>query len=491
MTELIAVIDAGTTSVRSALVDERGVVVAQRSAATPVTHPEHGAAEQDVDVVWGAVAATLSVVADQRPAGSEIVAVSSSAQRASVAVADSDGEPLTPFLLWMDLRGGTALDELGVVGRERFSAITGTPYGAMPGVTRLLWLRREHPEVFARAARIIGVADSISSRLIGQPSPMDLTCAAWTGLLDIGAVRWSTVLADELGIDQQLLPDLTWASKPVGVVSPEAAARTGLPAGIAVLPGAGDQQCSSAGAGATRPGTGSINLGTSATYVAPVPDGAAVGSGMVRGAHVMPGFEDREGTIPSCGSALRWVAQTFGFGDTADGYGRLTTEAAEIPVGSDGLRFQALFAGSGTPSWSQQFARITELELRHGRAHVARAAIESIGAQLRQIVDTLDSVGQRVDLVTAVGGGARSPELCQILADTSRQPLLVPSGDPQQAALRGAAAIAWSALGMSPGDAAIGGTTFDPSTATSTAADDLYRQHCAAAASPTSERTIL
>lgn len=491
MTDLIAVIDAGTTSVRSALVGEHGAVAVQHAVSTPIAHPELGAAEQDVDVMWDAVAATLSTVCDQRPPDSNIVAVNTSAQRASIAVADAHGKPLTPFLLWMDLRGGHVLDDLEVVGRDRFTAVTGTPFGAMPGVTRLLWLRREHPGIFDQAARVIGVADSITARLIGQPSPMDLTCAAWTGLLDIGAAQWSTELAGELGIDHQILPDLTWASKPVGVLSPEAAAETGLPAGVPVLPGAGDQQCSSSGAGAITPGTGSINLGTSATYVAPVTNGAPVATGMVRGAHVMPGLEDREGTIPSCGSALRWVAQTFGYGDTDAGYSQLTAEAAEISAGSDGLRFDALFAGGGTPDWSPRVASITDLELRHGRAHVARAVIESIGAQLRHLVDTLDTVNQGVDLVTAVGGGARSPALCQILADTSRQPLLVPPGDPQQSALRGAAAIAWSALGMAPGDAGSGGTTFGPSTTTRTPADEVYGHHRAAASSPTPERTIL
>ncbi|MFV0253284.1 MAG: xylulokinase [Beutenbergiaceae bacterium] len=474
MSALVAVVDAGTTGVRSALLDEHGTIVSEHAVPLLVHHPQPGAAQQEIGDLWAAVVETLARACLDQPDGTEICAVNISAQRASVALVDSAGEPVTPLLLWMDLRGGQILAELAQVGPRRFTRISGTPFGAMPAVTRLLWLRSRIPESYRRADRIIGVADAITARLVGSATPMDLTCAAWTGMLDISTGQWSKVILDELALAASLMPSLAWATDVVGVVSAAAAATTGLPVGVPVLAGGGDQQYSSAGAGAWQPGMASINLGTSATYVAAVQPETAVGAGMVRGAHLVQGVEDREGTIPSCGSALRWVAQTMGFGDNAAGFQRLAADVAQTPAGSDGLRFHALFAGSGTPAWQPRVAAMTGLELRHGRSHVARAVVESIGVQLRHIVSIANDVGQQVPILPTIGGLARSPALCQVLADTSRQPLQVPDGDPQQSALRGAAAVGFTASDTSMELGAGAGRLFEPNDAHAAIADDLY-----------------
>lgn len=480
MTSLVAVVDAGTTGVRSALVDERGRVVAQASAALGIGHPEAGAAEQSVDAMADAVIQTLHNAVEARPAGGEVVAVNVSAQRASVALVDEAGRPLTPLLLWMDLRGAQALDELAKIGPGEFTRISGLPFGAMPGITRLLWLRRSRPDIMARAARLVCVSDAMTSRLVGHATGVDVTSAAWTGLLDLDARKWSDRILAGLDIDSEILPDVVDSDATVGYIAKDVSRETGLPPGIPVFAGAGDQQCSSVGAGAWAVGSASLNLGTSATYVAPARRGDPTAVGMVRSAHVIDGLEDREGTIPSCGSSLRWLAETFGYGSDGDGYTRLAEEAALVPAGAEGLRIRALFAGAGTPTWTSRAASVDGLELRHGRAHFARAVLESIGAQFRHVAEAVDEVGQTPSHVTVIGGAARSPLICQILADISRQELIVPTGDvpvsrdTQLAALRGAAGIAWRSLGVDfdPGEQQ--SVKFTPAAATAAAADDIF-----------------
>src|SRR5690606_13570413 len=111
-----------------------------------------------------------------------VVAITVSAQRASVLLADRDGTPRTPFHLWMDRRGAEALQELDCrVGADHFSEVTGLPFGAMPGVTRVIRLRAERPELL-ESARLVGVQDWVTGSLIGEVAPVDPSCAGWTGL---------------------------------------------------------------------------------------------------------------------------------------------------------------------------------------------------------------------------------------------------------------------------------------------------------------------
>lgn len=474
MTDVVCVIDAGTTSVRCGLLDTAGRVVGHGEVTSTVQHPEAGAAEQSPEEIWTATVTAVRAALAASPTA-RVQGLTLSAQRASVAALDSAGVPVSPFLLWMDVRGAQSLDELGrSVGSARFSAVSGAPFGAMPAVARVLWLRSQHPEVFARTARFVAVSDWITSQLTGTPTPLDMTCAAWTGLLDVGRSAWSQELVGALDLDSALLPELCWASEQVGELGADAAELLGLDAGLPVFPGAGDQQCSSAGAGALTPGTASLNLGTSATFVMPATAEDPVPLGMVRGGHVLPGLEDREGTMPSCGSLLRWLAGTLGFAHTSAGYAAMIDEAMAVPAGAEGVRFLPVFAGYGTPSWQPAAASIGGLDLRHGRGHLVRAGLEGVALQYRHVLDGLTAGLPRPREVTLVGGAARSSGFASVLASVSRLPVRLLDADPQEAALRGAASCAWSTLGRPADPSSPSGRLIGPEDADADVYADLY-----------------
>ena len=151
--------------------------------------------------------------------------------------------------------------------------------------------------------------------------------------------------------------------------------------------------------------------------------------------------------MPAFGSALRWVATTLGYGDTADGYQQMSAEAEQVPPGCDGVRFDPTFAGRGTPDWTPGTAEVRGLRLDHGRAHLARAALEGLASQINDALTAVGSAGVDIARLTLVGGGARSRMWNQLLADVTGTAVEVPTDDPQQAPLRGAAASAWVGLG--------------------------------------------
>src|SRR5699024_4715694 len=134
----------------------------------------------------------------------------------------------------------------------------------------------------------------------------------------------------------------------------------------------------------------SLNLGTSATYVAPAQPGDAAVPGVVRSAHVLPGLEGREGTIPACGSVIDWLARLLGYPADEQGLSRLFHHAASAPAGAGGVRFVPALVGLGTPTWAGGHGWAHGIGLTHSPAHVARAALEGIALQFRHILVHLE-----------------------------------------------------------------------------------------------------
>lgn len=434
MTDVVCVIDAGTSSIRAGLVDGKGTVLVQHAVPVPIAHPSPDAAEQSPSAVRAAVLSALDAVAGSEHA---VTAIIVSAQRASIAVLDPSGAPTSPFLLWMDRRGATAMTELDErLGRARFSEITGLPFGAMPGVMRLLWLRGRGGRL--DGCRVVGVQDWVTSTLTESlASPVDASAAGWTGIMDPSSAQWSDEILDALGLTSITLPPVARADDAAGVLSPNIAARLGWSSSVPVLVGGGDQQCSSIGSGVFAPGAATINLGTSATIVTPARSDDPTPPGTVRTGHMIRGLEVREATVPSCGSALSWLSTTLGtpVDDLVRDKG--------LPLGSDGLRFVASLAGLGTPTWRPTAGWMRGLTPAHGSRHLARALVEGIALQVRHAMEAL-TPRHGIAQVTVIGGAARSDLICQAIADVSRVEIARPAVDPQEAAIRGAATVAWA-----------------------------------------------
>lgn len=255
-------VDVGTGGVRVLAADPAGTVVAQASAEHPLHVPRPGWTEQDPRDWWRAAVTCFRSIAAQVGAD-RIRGVGLTGQMHGSVFLDRQGEVIRPALLWNDQRTAAQCQEIEErVGRDRLLRICGNP--ALTGFTapKLLWLRRHEPDHYGRLAHLLLPKDYLRYRLTGELAT-DVADASGTLLLDVAARRWAGPVLALLDLDPAILPALYEGPEVTGRVTPEAAAETGLPAGIPVVAGGGDQAAGAIGVGLVRPGLVSLSVGTS------------------------------------------------------------------------------------------------------------------------------------------------------------------------------------------------------------------------------------
>lgn len=417
-------IDAGTTGVTVALFDRRGLMVASGDRDYPCIFPQPGWVEQDMDVVWRALCeASRQAMAGIDPG--RIVSVGLSSQRGTFALLDEQFRPLAPAIVWNDARAKDMEAMIAAnISPARFRSLTGMPIAASWAVAKIAWLAAHRPRLLD-ATRWICNGQEYLLRLLGaerfEGDPSSLTL---NGMLDIRRLGWSDEVCKAAGIDLAKLPPLGAPGAAVGVISKQAAALTGLPAGTALCRGAGDQQCAALGAGVVRQGMAEITIGTSAMMVAHLdhPD-LAVGEQTYIGAHAIPGKWDLEGGCFAVGACLQWWRDQFE--GPASGYEQMMAEAAKAPVGSQGLVFHPFFAGQITPHYDATArGAFLGLTLKHARADLIRAMLEGFACEVRLMVDAFDAdLKSGITELRLTGGGTRSSLFAQTIADVLDRPV--------------------------------------------------------------------
>lgn len=259
---LLLGIDSSTTACKAIVWDTRGAALAEGRAALPLWMPRPGWHEQPAEAWWEAcVQAVCAVTAHVDTC--RIAALCISPQRETFVPVDATGAPLRPAIVWMDER---ARDLLPVIdreyGAERIHCETGKPLSVNLTLGKIAWLRKYEPDVFAHTAKYLDVAAFLIHRLTGH------CCTGWgsadpTGLFDMRANRWNADLLAYLGVDAAQMPEAYPPGTVVGTVTADAAALTGLPAGLPVVAGVGDGQMSGLGVNITQPGQAYLSLGTS------------------------------------------------------------------------------------------------------------------------------------------------------------------------------------------------------------------------------------
>jgi xylulokinase len=406
---VLAGIDVGTSAVKGLAVAADGSVLARAQAAYPLATPRPGWAEQDPADWW---CATQEVLAELRAAAGAPAGIGLSGQMHGLVALDAADRPLRPAILWNDQRTGAECAEIeATIGLERLIELTGNR--ALPGFTapKLLWLRRNEPEVYGRIARIALPKDYVRLRLCGEHAT-DVSDASGTLLLDVGARRWSEPVLDALEIDRTWLPAV--------LESPALSGHTAD--GIPVAAGAGDQAASALGVGVDGPGAASVALGTSGVVFAATerysPDAKAR---LHAFCHAVPGAWHVMGVMLSAGGSLRWLRDVAAPGVP---YSELTDAAQAWPAGSEGLLFLPYLAGERTPH-ADPDARgaFVGLSLRHDRGALVRAALEGVAYGLRDSLELIRELGIEPAVGRVSGGGARSALWLAIVASVLELPL--------------------------------------------------------------------
>ena len=428
-------IDPGTTGVTVALFERAGAQLATAYREYPCLSPHPGWVEQDVDVVWQAIAAACREVIQRAPeARDRIGSVGLASQRGTFVLLDEAERPLAPSIVWNDSRAREEEDEIGArIGRERYRAITGMPLSASWALAKLAWVQKHRGDLWSRTRWICNGQEVFLRRLGAQRLETDPASLTLNGMLDIKRLDWSEEVCRAAGVDLTRLPPVGAPGTQVGELSAAAAEATGLRAGTPVCRGGGDQQCAAIGAGVIRQGMAEVTLGTAGMLVAHLdhPD-LVQGPAPYLGGHAVPGRWDLEGGTFAIGAALRWWRDNFAQVEREAGarlhispYELMTCQAAGAPPGSRGVLFHPFFAGQITPCYDAS-ARggFLGLGLHHDRACLTRALFEGCAFEVRMMVDGVaHDLEGGIGELRLTGGGAKSPVFAQIHADVLGRPV--------------------------------------------------------------------
>lgn len=463
--DYVCALDAGTTGVRAIGVDAAGRPFAQHYREFTQHFPRPGWVEHDATEIATAittVAADLIAAVDAAP-----LAFGITNQRETVVAWDRrSGEPLHRAIVWQDRRGADRCDTLRADHYDLIRTTTGLVPDPYFSATKLEWLFTTGG-ITPDPGVAIGTIDSwllwcLTGGAVHATEPSN---ASRTMLFDINTMSWSTELCELFGIPAHVLPDVLATSGRFGTTR----GVTGIPDGIPISGIAGDQQaalfgqaCFESGMAKNTYGTGSFVLMNSGAEVPEITEGLL--TTVAWQLADTPPVYAVEGSIFSTGSAVQWLRDGLGIIDAADELESLAASCDD----AGGVVVVPAFTGLGAPWWDPAArAAIVGLTRGSGRAQLARAVIDAMVFQTRDVVDAMGAaVGRKLTELRVDGGAAVMDLLCQAQADQIDTPV-VRAADVETTAL-GAAFLAGLAecFWSGPGDIAtllVDGTRFEPS----------------------------
>lgn len=442
-------IDIGTGGSRAIVIDESGKILASATVEhTPFASPQIGWAEQRPEDWWrascGAVREVLATVS-----ADSIGAVSFSGQMHGSVFLDESDNVIRPALLWCDQRTEKQCREITEkIGEERLIELVCNP--AVTGFTlpKLLWLRENEPENWAKVRTILLPKDYVRLRLSGDKAS-DVADSSGTLLFDVQNRRWSDEMLDATGIDRSMMPQVFESTDVTGKVSKAGAEATGLREDTLIVAGAGDNAAGAIGMGIVAPGTVSATIGTSGVIfiVTDKPKLDLKGRAHTL-CHAIPGRWHMTGVTLGAGLSLKWFREHFG---NDKSFNELANEAAKIPAGSDGAIWLPYLMGERTPHLDPHArAAFVGLTASHTHAHFTRAMMEGVAFSLRDSLEIFRELGAEMNCVRLGGGGAKSSLWRQIQADAYGQAVETIEADEGAAfgaaILAGVGAGAWTSV---------------------------------------------
>lgn len=462
----VAALDVGTSSVKVCLFSENLELIS-RSVQEYALDTRGSQVEANGGIYLDAVRAGIREATEQT-SGYEVAAISVTTQGETFAPVDENGNPLRPFIVWLDDRAQEQAEALKAkLDDAEFYRTTGLPEisGALP-LAKLMWLKEKQPEIYEKTHKFLLVEDFLLHHLTGRfVSEKSLqTSTGWFSLETDGL--WDRGL-DAAGIDPALLPELLECGQLVGPLTEEAAQILGLEAGIPVATGAMDQTAAALAGGCTQPGTVTETTG-SALVMAACTDRPVFSCGhrVTVYRHVFPGKFIYLPIGNTGGMALKWFRDEFcrDLPGGEDGFNTINRLVSEVPAGCEGLVFLPFLAGAVDPdNCPEATGCFFGARLSSTRAHFARSVMESIAFLLRDFCEMLEGLNCPVEKVTSLGGGSRSEVWMQIKADACGRSFC--AARISEATAMGAAMLALWGAGLKAPETqvqSLAGTGFEP-----------------------------
>lgn len=362
----------------------------------------------------------------------------------SLVMLDRENKIIRPAILWCDQRTSAECDKIEqIIGREKLVAITANP--ALPGFTasKLVWVKDHEPDNYAKCAHILLAKDYIRFKLTGQYAT-EVSDASGMQLLDVPNRCWSSEVCSALDVDMAWLPKVYESPDITGYITPHVAEQTGLPAGIPVAGGGGDNAAAAVGTGVYAIGKAFTSIGTSGVVFAPTNKPVIDPQGRIHTfCAAVPGTWHVMGVTQAAGLSLNWFRNNLAADMT---YPQLDAACDNIPIGSEKLIYLPYLMGERTPILDS-YARgvFFGLSALHTRIHMARSVMEGVSYSLYSCLELLQGLDISLHDMVLCGGGSKSGFWKQMIADVYGMEVKTAGGE---GAALGAAILGGCAAGV-------------------------------------------
>jgi len=400
---LVIGLDVGTTGTKAVVVNERGQVLSGGYKEYGLVSV-YGRVTQNANDWWDAAQFAINEAVSKIDNKDEIVAISLSTQGSSMVPVDEKGEPIYDVITWMDTRSKAEADELSAtIGAEKIYRKCGWQVSPVLDAAKLIWLRKNEKDVFAKADCFISTLEFINMHLTGR-KVIDPTNAAIRQLFNIETGDWDDELLSAAGVTRERLPEVLPVGALVGNLTEEAAKALNLSTNVKVYNGAHDQYCASLGSGAVEVGDMLLATGTTWVVLGITPDLLYTDSHISPGIHPA-GAYGAMASIVSAGSALNWYKKNI----IGDSFKVIDEEAAKRRDEAKDLFVLPYVCGAGFPHGLPELrGSMFGLDVGHDKFHIARAAMEGVAFEAAGVLAEFAAQGMKIDKLMMTGGAARS-----------------------------------------------------------------------------------
>lgn len=413
--------DLGTTGNKASLHHDDGRLVTAATVSYGVHFADGGLAEQNPQDWWNAVVeATRALVERSGVNPADVTGLIVSGQMMGAVLLDADYQPVRAAIIWADTRSTAQTAALeGIIGQERAYSMLGHRLNPTYSLEKVMWVRDNEPDVFARVRHFCVAKDFVVHRLTGRLAT-DRSDASGTNAFDQDLGAWSPFMLDAAGLDASIFSEVLESTAIVGRLTDDAASATGLSRDTRVVMGGGDGPIAAVGAGVVGPEDGAyVCLGTS-SWISLASD-TPVYDPLMRTMtfdHVVPGRYVPTATTQAGGAAMQWVSELLSPEPSGANLAALVAEASTAEASTCGLYFLPYLLGERSPYWNPDAAgAFIGIGRHHGRAEMTRAVLEGVAFNLLSCLEAFRESGASVDRIDAIGGGAASDVWLQIMAD--------------------------------------------------------------------------
>jgi gluconokinase len=433
----VLAIDIGTTSVKGLAVDKELKIFEKVSCPNNTQMTADGKREQDPAQLWQNVKQAIRILIEK--CGQPAALCFSSAMHALMGV-DQEGQALTPFLLWSDIRAipqAAALRSTDI--GTRYYATSGTPVHPMSPLVKLKWWKTEDPNLFEKANHWVGIKSWMIYQMTGEWY-CDYSMASGTGLWDAKKKKWDKSTLAYVGITEEQLPQLVDTDFRLSAWTKRVANEVGVDVSVPIIMGGADGPLANLGANVDDREVPVLTIGTSGAMRIRIPEHRTD-----QGQKLFCYYLDKEsfvigGASNNGGNVFEWMKSVFGEVD-------IEKALAKTAIGAEGLFFIPYINGERAPLWDARCSGSFEgIQTIHQREHFVRAILEGVMLNMWMIGEELASIsGKRFEKIFVSGGFLKSEAWAQMFADISGKSLV--KGAQEDASGLGVAKIGWKALG--------------------------------------------